>query len=98
VLLFEGLYLPGFRFEIGIDFVLVGVIVRESRVNLGEREVSEFSRDFLRNQPHFVPRCDAAHRDAGAGDAWPAAANFGTPGDQAAYFCDHCLRLNYFIA
>lgn len=81
-------------FQVGVNSRLVGVIVGKSRMYLRQRQVpSERLYDFFRNQAHVVPLSNPANRDTRRGNARPAAANIGTPGDQAAYFGDGCHRL-----
>jgi hypothetical protein len=45
-------------------------------VNLSQGEVLHFGGDFFGRKTEVVPPGDAAYRDTGAGDAWPAFANF----------------------
>jgi hypothetical protein len=61
MLLFEGLCLSRFSFEVSVDLCLVGVVVGKGRMNLRQREVPEFPRDFLWNQTHVVPLSDSAN-------------------------------------
>ena len=81
VLLFEGLCLPRFSFQVSVYLCLVGVVVGKGRMHLRQREVPEFSRDFFRNQTHVVPLRDSANRDTRSGNARPAAPNIGTSRD-----------------
>ena len=61
---------------------------------LRQRQVtSERLHDFFWNQAHVVPLSDPANRYTRSGNAWPAAANLGASGDQAAYVGDTCHRL-----
>jgi len=61
MLLFKGRCLARFGFEVCVDLCLVGVVVGKGRMNLRQREVSEFPGNLLRNQTHVVPLSDAAN-------------------------------------
>jgi hypothetical protein len=71
------------------------VVVGERRINLRPGHGAELPHDFLGNQTHVVPLSDLANGDTGTGDARPAAANFGTSGDQAAYLVAIAIDFEY---
>ena len=78
---FESFSLAGLGFQVSVNFLLVGVIVGQSRMYLRQRQVtSERPRDLFGNQARVVPLRDAAHRNTGPGNARPAAANLGGAG------------------
>jgi len=72
-----------FSGNVSVNLVAVGVVVRQGRVNLSQREVLHFGSDLFGAKTEVVPPDDAAYRDTGAGDAWPAFANFRRPLDES---------------
>ena len=61
MLLFEGLCLSRLGFEVCVDLCLFGVVVSKSCMNLRQRQVAKFPRDFFWNQAHVVPLSDPAN-------------------------------------
>jgi len=88
--LFEGLGFLRFRFQVRVDLRSVGVVVGKGRMNLSQRQVSEFPGNLFRYQTHVVPLSDSADRDARPGNAWPPAANVMASRDQATYLGHGC--------
>jgi len=72
-----------FSGNVSVNLVAVGVVVRQGRMNLSQREVLHFGGDLFGAKTEVVPPGDAAYRDTGAGDAWPAFANFRRPLDES---------------
>ena len=92
----ESFNLAVLGFQVCVNSRLVGVIVGKSRMYLRQRQVAcERLYDLFRNQAHVVPLSDPANRNTRPGNARPAAANLGAPGDQAAYLSDGSHGLQY---
>lgn len=88
----RGPRLPRLAFQVPVDLILVGVVIGQSRMNLGQRQVAKLPRDFLWNQAHVVPLGDPANGDTRPCNARPAAAYLGATGDQGADLGDRCHR------
>ena len=88
----KGLGPPCFSFQVRVDFRLVGMVVRQSGMDLRQGQMAKLTRDFFRNKSHGVPLSNPANGNAGPGNARSTAANFGTSREQAAYFSDRCHR------
>jgi hypothetical protein len=94
VLSFQNLSLAVLGCQVCVDFLLVGIVVGKSRMNLRQRQVtSERLYDLFWSLTHVVPLSDSMNGDTCPGNARPAAANLGAPRDQAAYLGDGCHRL-----
>jgi hypothetical protein len=69
--------------NVSVNLAAVGVVVRQGRVNLSQREALHFGGDLFGGKTEVVPPGNAAYRDTGSGDAGPAFANFRRPLDQS---------------
>ena len=91
MLSFQNLDLAVLGRQVGVDFLLVGVIVGKSRVNLRQRQMtSERLYDLFWNLTHVVPLSDPANGDTRPGNTGPASANLGASRDQATYLRHGC--------
>ena len=95
VLTLKGLSLPCLSFDVRVDFRQVGMIIRQCRMDLPQRQVAKFACDFFRNQSHGVPPGNPANGNSGPGNARSTAADFGTTRDQAANFTNRWHRLKH---
>jgi len=67
----------------------------KGRMNLRQRQVPKFPRDFFRNQTHVVPLSDSANRDTRPGNARPPTANVRASRDQTTYLGHGCHDFKY---
>ena len=61
-------------FQICVDFFAIGVVVRERRMNLRERQMPKPPRDLFRALAHIAQRGNAANGNPGTRDAGQPAA------------------------
>jgi len=63
--------------EIGLNRILIGVVVRQGRVDLRQGQVSNPIHDVFGRVAEPIPLCNAADRNSGAGNARAPLPNVG---------------------
>ncbi len=54
--------------DVSFDFITVGVVISQGRVNLCERQVADARPDLLGRVPQLIPSSDASDRDTCPGN------------------------------
>ena len=75
MLSFPSFCLLFFGGNISLDFLSIGVVVSQCRMNLCERQVAHSSGNFLGREAQFVPTDNPSHGDARSGNPGTSTAN-----------------------